>query len=176
LKKLSNAHSAIEVSSYRFRSFVKRIASNEQPRDRNSWQFALRCLPLCRLPPLIGLAGCGPASLTTHRILGRVRAWAGRPVRQGPSPRNGHSPRRRFCAPCLVKWVGGVRNRDSPRRGQSYAVPVLSSESGPSEGLVVPESMAQNLNSLNVLVRLRALEARRGKLPKGSIRSSWPSR
>ena len=54
---------------------------------------------------------------------------------------------------------------DSP-----HALPVLSSEPGhPVEGLVVPESMAQKLNSPNVRVRLRALETWAQSAPPGAV-------
>lgn len=61
-------------------------------------------------------------------------------------------------------------------RGQSQeetspqAVPDLSSEPGhPVWGLVVPELMAQKLNSPNVRVRLRALEAWARSTPPGAV-------
>ena len=57
-----------------------------------------------------------------------------------------------------------------PGEVSSHAVPVLSSEPGhPVEGLVVPELMAEKLNSPNVRVRLRALEAWAREAPPGAV-------
>ena len=61
--------------------------------------------------------------------------------------------------------TGTVPGGDSP-----HALPGLSSEPGhPIEGLVVPEWMAQKLNSPNARVRLRALEAWAQSAPPGAV-------
>lgn len=58
-----------------------------------------------------------------------------------------------------------VPGGDSP-----HAMPVRSSETGhPADGLVVPEWMAQKLNSPNVRVRLQALETWAQSAPPGAV-------
>ena len=177
MKKLSNAHSAIEVSSYRFRSLVKRIASNEQPRDRNSWQFALRCLLVaagCSL--LIGLAGCGPASSDNAPGLESRASVDGPPLsKQGPSPRNDpFTPVTPAASPVplsSVNGTGGALGRGTVPGGDSpRAVPVPSSKPVDSlDALVVPAWMAKELNSRDVGVRLRALETWVQSAPPGAV-------
>ena len=174
MKKLSNAHSAIEVSSYRFRSLVKRIASNEQPRDRSSWQFALRCFLVaagCSL--LVGLAGCGPASSDNVPSLESRTSVSGPPLsKQGPSPRN--DPFSPAASPVPLASVNGtdsVSGKGTVPGGDSpHAVSVPASEPAPPvDTLVVPAWMAKELNSPDVSVRLRALETWAQSAPVGAV-------
>jgi len=121
---------------------------------------------LLSLMLLAGLAGCGPASSDNAPSL-ESRARVGGPAARGMGPgettvlpplssENGTS---------VVSGTGTV-----PGGKSSYAVPVLSSETGhPIEGLVVPEWMVQKLNSPNVRVRLKALETWAQSAPPGAV-------
>src|SRR5713101_5744698 len=109
---------------------------------------------LLSLTLLAGLAGCGPASSDNAPSL-ESRAGVGGPLlsKQGPSPRN--DPFTSAASPvplALVNGPGAAAGTGTVPGGDSpHAVPVLSSEPGHSvEGLVVPEWMAQKLNSPNV--------------------------
>ena len=92
---------------------------------------------------------------------GKKDARPGVVSKPGPSPRNGAvtpamspSSLASINGPGAASGTGTVPGGDSP-----HAVPVLSSEPRhPVEGLVVPEWIAQKLNSPKVRVRLRALE------------------
>jgi hypothetical protein len=92
--------------------------------------------------------------------------------KQGPSPRNDSftlaaSPVSLASAngTGVASGTGTVPGGENPQ-----AVPDLSSEPGhPVEGLVVPEWMAQKLNSRKVRVRLQALETWAQSAPPGAI-------
>jgi len=128
---------------------------------------------LLSLTLLAGLAGCGPASSDNAPNLGQS-ASVGGPLlsKQCPSPRNdpftsaaSPVPLALVNGPGAAAGMGTVPGGDSPN-----AVPVLSSEPGhPVDGLIVPEWMAQKLNSPNVRVRLRALETWAQSAPPGAI-------
>ena len=67
--------------------------------------------------------------------------------------------------PGSASGTGTVPGWDNPQ-----ALPVLSSEPGhPVDGLVVPEWMAQKLNSPKVRVRLQALETWAQSAPPGEV-------
>jgi hypothetical protein len=131
---------------------------------------------LLSLMLLAGLAGCGPASSDNAPNLGPSASVGGPPLStQGPSPRNAPFTSVTPAASPVplasgnetgaASGMGTVPGWDSPP-----AVPVLSSEPGhPVEGLVVPELMVQKLNSPNVRVRLRALEAWARAAPPGAV-------
>jgi hypothetical protein len=112
-----------------------------------------------------GLAGCGPASSDNTPNLGQNTSMGEPPLsKQGSSPRNdAFTP---AASPMPLASVNGtVQGGDS-----SHAVPVLSPEPGhPVDGLVVPEWMAQKLNSPKVRVRLEALEIWAQTAPPGAI-------
>ena len=174
MKKLLISHSVIEVISYRHRFPVKRIASSQKPRDRSARLFALRCwlvAVVCSL--LVGLAGCGPASSDNAPSLGPNASVGGPSLsKQGPSPRNDAFTTAASPLPlALVNGTGSASGTGTVPGGDSpHAVPVLSSEPGhPVDGLVVPEWMAQKLNSPKVRVRLQALETWAQSAPPGAI-------
>ncbi|TLY27525.1 MAG: hypothetical protein E6K66_00770 [Nitrospirae bacterium] len=174
MKKPFISPSAIEVISYRHLSAVKRIASSEQPRDRSAWLFALRCwLVAASCSLLIGLAGCGPASSDNPPSVESRVSVGGPPLPEhGPSPRNDpFTPAASLVPLALVNGTGAVAGTGTVPRGDNlHAVSVPSSEPGhPVDGLVVPEWMAQKLNSPNVRVRLRALETWAQSAPPGAI-------
>jgi hypothetical protein len=128
---------------------------------------------LLSLTLLAGLAGCGPASSDNAPNLG-PSASVGGPLlsKQGPSPRN--DPFTSAASPvplALVNGPGAAAGTGTVPGGDSpHAVPVLASEPGhPVDGLVVPEWMAQKLNSPNVRVRLRALETWAQSAPPGAV-------
>jgi hypothetical protein len=156
---------------------VKRKASSEQPRDRNAWLFALRCwLVAAGCSLLVGLAGCGPAASDNAPSLESRASVGGASLsKQGPSPRNdAFTPGTQAASPVPLASVNGIGSASGtgtvPGGDSPHAVPVLSSEPGhPVEGLVVPELMAQKLNSPNVRVRLRALEAWAREAPLGAV-------
>ena len=166
MKKLLISHSAKEVNSYRHRTSVNRIASNEQPRDRSSRLLALRCLLVaagCSL--LVGLVGCGPAASDNATSLESRASVSGPPLsKQGPSPRNDPftsvTP-----AASPVPLASGIETAAAAGRGtvpggdSPYAVPVPSTR--PADGLdprVVPAWMAKELDSLDVGTRPYTLE------------------
>jgi len=125
---------------------------------------------------LSGLAGCGQPSSDSSPSVGSRASIGGPPLsKQAPSPGNNPlTPVTPAASPVPLasgnepgvasgKWTapGGVSPSTEPD---------LSSEPGhPVEGLVVPELMAQKLNSPNVRVRLRALEAWAREAPPGAI-------
>ena len=131
---------------------------------------------LLSLMLLAGLAGCGPASSDNASSL-ESRASVSKPPlsKQSPSPGNNPlTPVTQAASPVSLapgngtgsaSGTGTVPGGDSPQ-----AVPVLSSEPGhPVDGLVVPEWMAQRLNSPNARVRLKALETWAQSAPPGSV-------
>ena len=122
---------------------------------------------------LVGLAGCGPASSDNASSLD-PRASVSGPLlsKQGPSPNNdaftsaaSPTPLASLNGTGSTSGTGTVPGGDNP-----HAVPVLSSEPEHSvDGLVVPEWMAQRLNSPKVRVRLQALETWAQSAPPGAI-------
>ena len=122
---------------------------------------------------LAGLAGCGPGSPDNAPSL-ESRASVGGPLlsKQGPSPNNDAFTS--ATSPMPLSSVNGTGSESGtgtvPGGDSPHVVPVLSSEPGhPVNGLVVPEWMAQKLNSPNVRVRLRALETWAQSAPPGAI-------
>ena len=121
---------------------------------------------LLSLMLLAGLTGCGPASsdgapsLESHAIVsGPVARGAGQEGKTVITPISSGNE------PGAASGKGTVPGGDSP-----HAVPVLSSEPGhPVDGLVVPEWMAQRLNSPNARVRLKALETWAQSAPPGAV-------
>ena len=123
-----------------------------------------------------GLAGCGPASSDNAPSLESRASGSGSTLsKQGQSRGNNSlTPVTQAASPIPLASVNGagfasglgtVQGGDSPQ-----AVPAPSSEPGhPIEGLVVPDLMAQKLNSPNVRVRLRALEAWAREAPLGAV-------
>src|SRR5207248_2052264 len=94
------------------------------------------------------------------------------PPTQNSSPRNDAFTA--VASPMPLASVNGAGSRSGqetvPGGDRPQAVPVLSSERRhPVEGLVVPEWMAQKLNSPNVRVRLRALETWAQSAPPGAV-------
>ena len=123
----------------------------------------------------VGLTGCGPASSDNAPDL-ESRAGMSGPDRSKQSPSSGDNPYTPVSQASPMPLVLGngigsasimaaVQERDSP-----HAMPVPSSGPGhPVAGLVVPEAMVQKLNSPNVRVRLRALEAWAQTAPPGAV-------
>ncbi len=151
-------------------------APPERSEDMHPSRPCLLCPRLALLLSLMllaGLAGCGPASSDNAPSLESRASVSGPPLsNQGPSPRN--NPFTPAASPLPLASVNGtdatsgkgtVPGGDSP-----HAVPVLSSDPAhPVDGLVVPEWMAQKLNSPNVRVRLRALETWAQSAPPGAV-------
>jgi hypothetical protein len=153
-------------------------APPERPEDMRPSRPCLRLLCshlalLLSLTLLAGLAGCGPASSDNAPNLGPSASVDGPSLsKQASSPRN--DPFTPAASPLPLASVNGtdsesgtgtVSGGDSP-----LAVPVLSSEPGhPVDGLVVPEWMAQKLNSSKVRVRLQALETWAQSAPPGAV-------
>jgi hypothetical protein len=171
----------------RLRASVNAMPQQQHPRaDRSrspsptppEWSEDMRpsrsCLALLLgLMLLAGLAGCGSASSDNAPSLESRTSVGGPPLsKQGPSPRNDPFSLADSPVPLAsgngtgsASGTGTVPGGDSP-----HAVPVLSSEPGhPVDGLVVPEWMAQKLNSPNVRVRLRALETWAQSAPPGAV-------
>ena len=151
-------------------------APPERPEDMRPSRSCLRLLCshlalLLSLMLLAGLAGCGPASSDNAPSLesrasvgGPSLSEAGSVTTQQPI-HSGGEPLASVNGPGAAAGMGTVPGGDSP-----HAVPVPSSESGhPVDGLVVPEWMAQKLNSPNVRVRLRALETWTQSAPPGAV-------
>ena len=133
----------------------------------------LRLAPLLNLMLLTGLAGCGPASSDNVPSLGPNASVDGPPLsKQGPSPRNDAIiPAANPVSLVSVTGPGSASGTGTVPGGENpHAVPVRSSEPGhPVDGLVVPEWMAQKLNSPKVRVRLQALETWAQSAPPGAI-------
>jgi len=131
---------------------------------------------LVSLMLLAGLAGCGPASSDNAPSLESRASVGGTTLsKQGPSPGNNPlTPVSQSVSPVALASVNGTGSVSGtgtvPGGDSPHAVPVLSSEPGhPVDGLVVPEWMAQKLNSPKVRVRLQALETWAQSAPPGSI-------
>lgn len=165
MKKRFISHSAIEVISYRYRSPVKRIASSEQPRDRSSWLFALRCWLVatgCSL--LIGLAGCGPASSDNAPSLGSRASVDGPALRgTGQGGKTGITPISSGNETSSASGKGTVPGGDNIGQGDKLAksagtanVETDGRDKLPVPG--IPESIAKDLDSPDARVRLRALD------------------
>jgi hypothetical protein len=142
-------------------------------RHRTAPPPRLRLAVLLSVLLLAGPAGCGPTTSDNPPNLGpNVNGdgpFLGKP---GPPPRNDAFPTAASPLPlALVTGTGSASGTGTvPREDSPQAVPVLSSEPGhPVEGLVVPEWMAQKLNSPKVRVRLQALETWAQSAPPGVI-------
>ena len=131
----------------------------------------LLCLML-----LTGLAGCGQTSSDNAPNPG-PRVGVGVPPlsKQGPSPGNNPlTPITPAASPVPLASINGISSalgEGTVSGGANpHAGPVPSAKAGhPIEGLVVPELMAQKLNSPNVRVRLRALDAWAREAPPGAV-------
>jgi len=147
---------------------------------RRTWQRSEHVRPLrsrlallLSLMLLVGLVSCGPTSSDNLPSLGpSASTIAPSLFKQGLSPRNdtltstaNPLPLASVNGTGAASGTGTVPGGDSP-----HAVPVLASEPGhPIEGLVVPEWMAQKLNSPRVRVRLQALETWAQSAPPGAV-------
>jgi hypothetical protein len=153
-------------------------APPERPEDMRPSRPCLRllCPRLALLLSLMlfaGVAGCGPASSDNAPSLESRASVRGPPLsEQGPSSRNDpFTPTASPVPLAMVNGTGAPAGTETVPRGDSlHAVSVPSSEPAhPVDGLVVPEWMAQKLNSPNVRVRLRALETWAQSAPLGAI-------
>ncbi len=131
---------------------------------------------LVSLVLLAWLAGCGPASPDSAPSLESRASMGGPPLsKQNPLPGNNSlTPVPHTASPVPLASVYGTGSASGmgtvPGGDSPQAVPAPSSEPGhPIEGLVVPDLMAQKLNSPNVRVRLRALEAWAREAPLGAV-------
>ncbi len=122
---------------------------------------------------LVGLAGCGPAASDNAPSLGPSASLDGPSLsKQGSAPRiNAFTPAASPLPLASVNGTGAASGTGTAPGGENlHAVLVRSSEPGhPIEGLVVPEWMAQKLNSPKVRVRLQALETWAQSAPPGAI-------
>ena len=123
---------------------MKRIPSNEQPRDRSSWLFALRCWLVaigCSL--LVGLAGCGPAgsgnapSPSTRVGVDRASSASGKGTVPGAN-NAGQGDK-------LLAKPAGKPNVETDG-GEKLPAPVI------------PDSISKALNSSDARVRFQALD------------------
>jgi len=158
---------------HRLQSVVTWMANNEQPKDRLSLLFALRCLPVtigCSL--WLGLAGCGPAATDNAPNPGQRASVGGLPAsKQGP-PRNDLLTPAASPAPLTSgNETGAMSGKGTvPGGGSAQAGSAPSSKSvDPMRPLVVPEWMAKELDSPDVGTRLRALEKWVQTAPPGAI-------
>ena len=125
---------------------------------------------------IMGMVGCGPASSDNAPNL-ESRASVSGPLlsKQGPAPGNNPlTPVTPAASPVSLAPANGTGSASGtgtvPGGDSPQAVPVLSSEPGhPVDGLVVPEWMAQRLNSPNARVRLKALETWAQSAPPGAV-------
>ena len=153
-------------------------APHERPEDMCPLRPCLRLLCprlglFLSLMLLAGLAGCGPASSDNVPSLG-PNANVGGPSlsKQGPLPGNDAvTPAASPVSLASVNGTGAASGTGTFPGGDSpHAMPVLSSAPGhPVDGLVVPEWMAQRLNSPNARVRLKALETWAQSAPPGAV-------
>src|ERR1043166_7306194 len=125
---------------------------------------------------LVGLAGCGPASSDNAPNLGPSLSLGGPSVSQmSSSPGNDpFAPVSKTASTVPLASINGTGSASGtvivPGWDSPHAVSVLSSEPGhPVEGLVVPEWVAQKLNSPKVRVRLQVLETWAQSAPPGAV-------
>jgi len=153
-------------------------APPERPENMRPLRPCLRLLCprlglLVSLMLLAGLAGCGPASPDNAPSLESRASVSGPSLsKQGPSPRNDAvTPAASPVSLASVNGTGAASGTGTVPGGDSpHAMPVLSSAPGhPVDGLVVPEWMAQKLNSPKVRVRLQALETWAQSAPPGEV-------
>jgi hypothetical protein len=132
-----------------------------------------RHLALLSLMLLGGLTACGSPVSDNPPNLGQNTSMGEQPLsKQGSFPRNdAFPPSSRPSSLASVNGPGPALGMARVPRGDSPSEErVLASEPGhPVEGLVVPEAMAQKLNSPSVLVRLRALEDWAREAPPGAV-------
>jgi hypothetical protein len=136
----------------------------QQSKDmRLSRSYLAIFLSLILLP---GLAGCGPASSDNAPNLESSASG------DGPAARGTEQGGKHFVPPLASDNRTGSASGTGavPGGADLHAVSVLSSEPGhPIDGLVVPEWMAQKLNSPKVRVRLQALETWAQSAPPGAV-------
>jgi len=149
-------------------------ASTTSPERSEDMRPSRSCLALLLgLMLLAGLAGCGSASSDNAPSLESRASVGGPPLsKQGPSPRNNpFTPAASPVPLALVNGTGAAAGMGTAPSGDSlHAVPVPSSEPGhPVDGLVVPEWMAQKLNSPKVRIRLQALDTWAQSAPPGDV-------
>jgi hypothetical protein len=120
-----------------------------------------------------GLAGCGPASSDNVPNLGQNTNVGGPFLsKQNLSPHtDAFTPTANPIFAASVNGPGSVAGSGADPEGHNpLAATVLSSElRHPVEGLIVPEWMAQKLNSSKVRVRLQALETWAQSAPPGAV-------
>lgn len=142
-------------------------------RHRTALPPRLRLAVFLSVLLLAGPDGCGPATSDNAPGLGPNAngdgPFLGKP---GSPPRNdAFVPAANPVSLISVNETGSVSGTGTVPGGDSpHALPVLSYEPGhPVEGLVVPEWMAQKLNSPKVRVRLKALETWAQSAPPGAV-------
>lgn len=150
---------------------------SEKPENRPPLQPS-RHLP-CHRPALLlslmlcgGLAGCGPASDNPPNLGPRASMDGPSLSTQGLAPHNdARTPAASPVPLASGKGTGSVSGTGTVQGGDSsLAEPLLAPGPGhPVEGLVVPEWMAQKLNSPKVRVRLQALETWAQSAPPGAV-------
>ena len=148
-------------------------ALSEKPENMPPLQPSRHLTLLLSLMFLGGLTACGSPVSDNEPNLRQNTSMGGPPLsKPGSPPRSDAShPTSSSSSLASVNGPGPASGMGTVPGGDSTsAVPVLSSDPAhPVEGLVVPESMAQKLNSPSVLVRLRALEAWAREAPPGAV-------
>jgi len=148
-------------------------ALSEKPENMPQLQPSRHLTLLLSLMFLGGLTACGSPVSDNEPNLRQNTSMGGPPLsKPGSPPRSEAShPTSSSSSLASVNGPGPASGMGTVPGGDSTsAVPVLSSDPAhPVEGLVVPESMAQKLNSPSVLVRLRALEAWAREAPTGAV-------
>jgi len=134
------------------------------PRPPSRHLPTARCALLASLMLCGGLAGCGPASDNPPNVGPQASVDRLFPRNDAFAPPAHPLPLASINGAMSASGRGTAPEVDSP-----HALPVLSEPTHPVEGLVVPESMAQRLNSPSVHVRLRALEAWARDAPPGAV-------
>ena len=169
VRRIPSTYAALSLHAHNSTTHhARRIDQIASPPERSEEMHPSRsCLVmLLSLILLAGLASCGPASSDNAPNL-EPRAGVNGPAAQS----TGQEGKTLIPPMATDNQTGSASGRGTvPGGDSSHAVPVLSSEPGhPIEGLVVPEWMAQKLNSPNVRVRLRALETWAQSAPPGAV-------
>jgi hypothetical protein len=137
---------------------VKLIASNEQPRDRSSWLFALRCWLFAAVCPLlVGLSGCGPGGSGNAPSL-EARASGGKASTVSSSSDNGAgSASGKETVPAENKPPS--KSAGTPDITETVEDKIIKSiESKNSTPLPIPDSITKALDSSDARARLKALD------------------